>query len=147
MLEAHRQSVALAASNLQKAGLIRYSRRKLRISAGGMEAGLMRMLSKSEADNRPIIGIDGAAWLIGPLQVEEIGMAALSDPSKVKVLLVDDEPANRLALRAVLEGIDLTLVEAQSGEEALSTPAGRVSSPSSCSTCRCPAWTGLRPQS
>jgi PAS domain S-box-containing protein len=35
------------------------------------------------------------------------------------VLLVDDEPANRLALRAVLEGLDLALVEAQSGEEAL----------------------------
>ncbi len=43
----------------------------------------------------------------------------ISGPSQAKVLLVDDEPANRLALRAVLEGLDLTLVEAQSGEEAL----------------------------
>jgi PAS domain S-box-containing protein len=42
-----------------------------------------------------------------------------SSPSEAKVLLVDDEPANRLALRAVLDGLDLTLVEAQSGEEAL----------------------------
>jgi len=51
--------------------------------------------------------------------VEEIGMSIRSDASQAKVLLVDDEPANRLALRAVLEGLDLTLVEAQSGEEAL----------------------------
>src|SRR4051794_40570552 len=47
-------------------------------------------------------------------------MSAPSGPSPAKVLLVDDEPANRLALRAVLEGLDLTLVEAKSGEEALS---------------------------
>jgi PAS domain S-box-containing protein len=46
-------------------------------------------------------------------------MSVLSGQSHAKVLLVDDEPANRLALRAVLEGLDLTLVEAQSGEEAL----------------------------
>lgn len=46
-------------------------------------------------------------------------MSARTEPSPAKVLLVDDEPANRLALRAVLEGLDLALVEAQSGEEAL----------------------------
>jgi PAS domain S-box-containing protein len=50
---------------------------------------------------------------------KKVGMSATSGPSPAKVLLVDDEPANRLALRAVLEGLDLTLVEAQSGEEAL----------------------------
>jgi CheY-like chemotaxis protein len=40
-------------------------------------------------------------------------------PSNVKVLLVDDEPANLVSLKAVLEGPDLTLVEAHSGEEGL----------------------------
>jgi PAS domain S-box-containing protein len=40
-------------------------------------------------------------------------------PSKAKVLLVDDEPANLLSLKAVLEELDVVLVEAHSGEGAL----------------------------
>jgi PAS domain S-box-containing protein len=40
-------------------------------------------------------------------------------PSKVKILLVDDQPANLLALKVILEGLDVALVEAYSGEEAL----------------------------
>jgi PAS domain S-box-containing protein len=40
-------------------------------------------------------------------------------PSKPKILLVDDEPANLIALRVLLEGLDLALVKAHSGEEAL----------------------------
>jgi serine phosphatase RsbU (regulator of sigma subunit) len=39
--------------------------------------------------------------------------------SEVKVLMVDDQPANLLALEAVLEGLGHTLVRANSGEEAL----------------------------
>jgi CheY-like chemotaxis protein len=37
----------------------------------------------------------------------------------VKVLLVDDKPANLLALEAVLESLGLILMKAHSGEEAL----------------------------
>lgn len=38
---------------------------------------------------------------------------------KTRVLLVDDQPANILALRAILEPLDVELIEARSGEEAL----------------------------
>ncbi len=44
-------------------------------------------------------------------------MSVLSDASQAKVLLVDDEPANRLALRAALENLEYDLLEAHSGEE------------------------------
>lgn len=37
----------------------------------------------------------------------------------VKILLVDDIPANLLSLEAVLESLDMTLMRANSGEEAL----------------------------
>ncbi|HEV7863212.1 MAG TPA: ATP-binding protein [Acidimicrobiia bacterium] len=40
-------------------------------------------------------------------------------PAVPRVLLVDDRPDNLLALRSVLEPLDLSLVEAGSGEEAL----------------------------
>jgi two-component system, sensor histidine kinase and response regulator len=40
-------------------------------------------------------------------------------PTQVNILLVDDEPANLLALEAVLEGLGQKLVRARSGKEAL----------------------------
>jgi len=44
-----------------------------------------------------------------------------SEPSepKASILLVDDNPANLLSFRAILEDLGLNLVEARSGEEAL----------------------------
>jgi CheY-like chemotaxis protein len=43
----------------------------------------------------------------------------------VSVLLVDDTPANLLALEALLDGLGLDLVTAASGEEALRLVGGR----------------------
>jgi PAS domain S-box-containing protein len=40
-------------------------------------------------------------------------------PAQVKILLVDDQPADRLALKAILEGLDVAMVEAHSGEDTL----------------------------
>jgi CheY-like chemotaxis protein len=52
-----------------------------------------------------------------------MGMSVQSGASQVKVLLVDDGPANRLALRDVLEGLDLTLLGAQFGQSDLRSSA------------------------
>ena len=40
-------------------------------------------------------------------------------PGRARLLLVDDQPANLLALRSILEDLGHTLVEARSGEDAL----------------------------
>jgi signal transduction histidine kinase len=43
----------------------------------------------------------------------------LPTADRVKILLVDDQPANLLALEAMLQGLDQTLIKAGSGREAL----------------------------
>src|SRR5262249_47375387 len=48
-----------------------------------------------------------------------------SAPSGADILLVDDRPANLLALEAVLDGLGENLVRASSGEEALALLADR----------------------
>ena len=72
--------------------------------------------------------------------IERIPSAAM----KASILLVDDRPANLLALEAILDSLDQHLVRATSGEEALENSRSR-SSPSFSWTCGCPGWTGCAP--
>ena len=48
----------------------------------------------------------------------------LPSQQQVNILLVDDQPANLLALQAILQDLGYNLVEARSGEEALQRLAG-----------------------
>jgi PAS domain S-box-containing protein len=59
--------------------------------------------------------------LLCPLQAAVLVMAAPDDnpESRVNILLVDDQPANLLALESILAGLGQNLVRASSGEEAL----------------------------
>ena len=54
------------------------------------------------------------AELLEPLSLSRSGSS-----EKASILLVDDNPASLLSLRAILEELDQNLVDAQSGEEAL----------------------------
>ncbi len=53
------------------------------------------------------------------LPLPELDNGSSSEPLRARILLVDDVPANLLALRAVLEPLGQELVDACSGEEAL----------------------------
>src|SRR5205823_9824603 len=54
-----------------------------------------------------------------PTEVRPDPAPAAPPAAKAKVLLVDDQPANLLALAALLDDLDLELVKATSGFEAL----------------------------
>jgi PAS domain S-box-containing protein len=49
----------------------------------------------------------------------DIRISDTDAPSKVSILLVDDEPANLLALETILSDLGQTLIQAHSGEDAL----------------------------
>jgi serine phosphatase RsbU (regulator of sigma subunit) len=54
-----------------------------------------------------------------PLQAQDKAVEETPADQRVKILVVDDEPRNLLALSATLAGLDVDLVKAQSGLEAL----------------------------
>ena len=60
-----------------------------------------------------------------------------------RILVVDDHPLTRDALASLLDQHGFDVVgEAADGAEAIELAARARSPTSSCSTCRCPAWTG-----
>ena len=43
----------------------------------------------------------------------------MSEAKKIKILIVDDKPENLMVLEGVLEGLDLEIIKAMSGTQAL----------------------------
>src|ERR1051326_2988943 len=90
-----------------------------RCREGELDSGGMigrHTVSALLADSRNLIGYNKPPR--SGLTLEEIRMI-LSGKTPVKILLVDDQPANLLALEKILDGADYRLIRAKSGHEAL----------------------------
>ena len=83
------------------------------------------------ADNPSIAALDGGleAESLTGTQPDTLGANVFDHPSappplrpsddRVNILLVDDQPANLIALEAMLQGLEQNLIKAESGREAL----------------------------
>jgi signal transduction histidine kinase len=67
----------------------------------------------------PAIDVDGATTGAGAVALPERPVAESSDSDRVNILMVDDKPANLVALEAMLQGLGQNLIQAHSGREAL----------------------------
>jgi two-component system sensor histidine kinase/response regulator len=67
--------------------------------------------------------VDGRIGILGadpdPLSLRPAVPPSVPETDQVNILLVDDQPANLLALEAMLQGLGQTLIKAESGREAL----------------------------
>ena len=80
-----------------------------RMAAGRASARLLRRRRRTDLPLHDVAKLDA----------EDAELEDVLDPAHASILLVDDVPANLVALQAVLEPIGCRLVTARSGEEAL----------------------------
>jgi signal transduction histidine kinase len=67
----------------------------------------------------PVAGVDDKRLAADPLSRRPAVPPSPVEDHQVNILLVDDQPANLLALEAMLQGLGQTLIRAESGREAL----------------------------
>ena len=86
-------------------------------AGGQLGGGAVVSEDSAEARDRAITAADGAAPL--PSGPSAQGAPAPLIDDRVNILLVDDQPANLMALEAMLQGLGQNLIKAESGREAL----------------------------
>lgn len=81
------------------------------VPVGGRSGGQADGRAEIQAGRPPIEG--------GPVRSDGVTRSTDSPPDRVNILLVDDQPANLVALEAMLQGLGQNLIKAESGREAL----------------------------
>ena len=80
-----------------------------------------------------------------PEAVELLGGETAAPSRRLRVLVADDNPANRLLAERILQNAGIKSSRSPTGVRRWRQPAGSDST-SPCWMCRCPSWTGFRPR-
>jgi two-component system, sensor histidine kinase and response regulator len=89
------------------------------VTAERRDGGTAGQLDNRAEVTEPLASADDARAAMDPLSRRPAVPRSPIEEHPVNILLVDDQPANLLALEAMLQGLDQTLIKAESGREAL----------------------------
>jgi signal transduction histidine kinase len=89
------------------------------MTAGQRDGGTAGQVDSRAGVVEPVATADDARVAADPLSLRPAVPLSPVEDHRVNILLVDDQPANLLALEAMLQGLGQTLIKAESGREAL----------------------------